>query len=66
MSFPKLSIAQILSLFTILVMVVVSFLVFSSDLFDAALPGWRRYAFGAVIGLYAFVRSRRIMKQLKS
>jgi hypothetical protein len=66
MSFPKLSIIQILSLFTILVMVVMALLVFSSDLFDAALPGWRRYAFGAVIGLYAFVRSRRIIKQLKS
>jgi len=66
MMLKKISLAQLLSLFTILVMVVMLVLVMGSDLFDATLPGWRKYAFCGVMALYALVRSRRILKQLKS
>jgi membrane protein YdbS with pleckstrin-like domain len=66
MTLPKLNITQILSLITILVMLLMMVIVLFSHLFDPVLPGWRRWAFAAVIGLYAVIRLRRITKQLKS
>jgi membrane protein YdbS with pleckstrin-like domain len=66
MMMSKMTLGNWLSLFTILVMVSISVIVFVSDVFQEVLPSWRKFAFAGITLMYAIIRINRIKNQLKS